>query len=124
MTEAKKMLFWANDMLPLPAGWHLVDYIAGNSSRTAYVNTEVVPTSQTCIEMDVTLEPDASNGWIFATEDYYHNTTSQCAGPCFSVGWNGRLTYGGGYTPYESRGCDFKLGNPVHMTVKNGVMCV
>jgi len=74
MENGKKFLFWNNDLVIVPTGWHLVNGIAGNSSRTAYINTGYVPTIDTRIECDATFEPDANNGWLFATEDYYHNT--------------------------------------------------
>lgn len=40
----------------------------------AYINTKIFPTNKTKIEVITTLSPDAENGWLFATEDYYHNT--------------------------------------------------
>ena len=124
MVQSAKQIFWKEDQFQLPNGWHLIDYIAGNSSRTAYINTKIFPTNNTKIEVITTLDPAAANGWLFATEDYYHNTQNAANGPCYSVGWNGRLTYGGGYTEYEKRLCDFKLGKPVHLTINNGIMYV
>lgn len=109
----------------VPDGWHRVDYIAGNSSRTAYINTGIFPTNSTKVEVVATLSPNAANGWLFATEDYFHNIISlETSGPCFSIGWEGRLTYGGGYTQYEQRKCNFKLGTPVNITLCAGVMRV
>lgn len=124
MMQSAKQIFWKEYGIQPPNGWHLVDYIAGNSSRTAYINTKIFPTNKTKIEVITTLSPDAENGWLFATEDYYHNTQNATTGPCYSVGWNGRLVYGGGHTQYEKRLCDFKLGKPVHLTINNGIMYV
>ena len=82
-----------------------VEWLSGNSGRTAYVQTDIIPTAETIVDFTASFS-GASAGWWFATEDSYHNTTAtNTAGQGFSFGWNNepfRLVYAGGFTKITS----------------------
>lgn len=90
-------------MYPIPANATRIDYIAGNSGRTAYFRTPIIPTSTMKIEAEISYDSGAGSGWWFETETQYYNTTSTTTtGDAFGFGWNSsepfRTTYGGGFT--------------------------
>lgn len=122
MSEAARLLFWETSSIVIPHGYHLVDYIAGNFVRTAYIKTNIYPTSKTRIIAKITWMSGASNGWMFHTEDYFHNMTDDGSGPCYGVGWDGRLVYGSGFSQYEYRQCDMHLNKSMILEVDNGCM--